>query len=1088
MNRSDIIRQRYNNIDLNTNIFCISNIYIHQNDKYNYKLWILGVSQYGHSVSVEITDYFPSFLMVCPDHISSFEDLDILRDEISESLYNEQGIRDMRILYMTKLVGFEGNDKVRMVHIECESISKFKQIVLICKKKGFHVYHDDIPHSLQFFHNSKLAYFDWVQIKDHVRPKQQINKKTSCNYEYACSYKDLNRLDISNTPPLLKMFLRLKCISRDGVMEKNPHYHPDSNRPFDRILCIGIGMSWCDDSKSDFCFQRVLTILPCQKSSDKNLIHYCKTEKELLLQFQEILKIFDPDDIFCFTDYYDPFKYIFNRMNRYNLPLTAVEKFIDLKPYVKKNKAEEISFYKLNTRTVFNIESALQKKVFLSIECYDLYTISMHKSIRKEPETLEHLIIDNTLPNKCLIDAPWKIVEFVVQDIDLLRKIDRDIYMRIEFSNISRVSFTETSDTICRGEQIRCWHKIIHECLYADVFINKEKLSSKELRFATNNRPPTYIEPEELSINIQFREKCKRELREKLEKYNKTVQSNSKSTTHQNGNINKFFIQKKASSLSDSDNEEEEENDFIGSIEKSLDGGSVLKSSPAFYKDDIITVLDLMSLYPSIIIGAFISYENVVYDSKYLDLPDFSYKTFAINRYETIVVAQRPGIIPQLLIKLLKERQNVKNKMKLEKDPFRKTAYDMEQNSLKIMCNATFGFMGAKKGFLPNRSLMFVVTGIGRYIQKISTDLVGRKYGLNVVYGDTDSIFVKLDYGMKNEKIELICEYANKKYEMDDYFKQLYNKSNVSSEDLSFSWNNVVKHYSNRKRDPLDITTFSHIHQIYAIFYLVSDKLSQEITASYPINLIMEFEAIATKCLMYDVKKCYAYLFMDEDNPSVIAKTKLTGTEAKKRDWCLWTRDILKGIFTRIHCDRESELEQFIEGELNKLVNHQIPIFKLKISKGYKDETKYKSDNLITLQLVKKIEQRTRMTVKPNSRLYFVIVEGDEKQFMRAEVPEYVEEHNLKLDYLYYLEKQFYKPVKKTLKFHSDLFDFDKMYNKFKQILMNQKNNVCNIMEKSDKKILRLEDILSNKRKNESKLPPTKKTKTNYDFKNFFKK
>ncbi len=209
------------------------------------------------------------------------------------------------------------------------------------------------------------------------------------------------------------------------------------------------------------------------------------------------------------------------------------------------------------------------------------------------------------------------------------------------------------------------------------------------------------------------------------------------------------------------------------------------------------------------------------------------------------------------------------------------------------------------------------------------------------------------------------------------------------------------------------------------------------------------------------------------------------GMEAKKRDWCRWVRHVLNGIIERCLTNRTNELEQFICSELDRLVEGRVPIEQLQISKCYEDELSYKTDTQANIQIAKKIKERTRLPVKVNSRHYFVIIRGNEKQYLRAEDPEYVKKHNLKIDYSYYLSKQFYNPVKKLLTFQSDLFDFNKIYQKYENIVNNMQNNVVSFEKAKTLKKITLSSLRSQIKKKNIVVKASKKP-TNKFLKRFF--
>ena len=103
-------------------------------------------------------------------------------------------------------------------------------------------------------------------------------------------------------------------------------------------------------------------------------------------------------------------------------------------------------------------------------------------------------------------------------------------------------------------------------------------------------------------------------------------------------------------------------------------------------------------------------------------------------------------------------RAAAKRKMKRAKDPFKKKAYDAEQWALKIMANAFYGYMGYSRARIYDLRIANAITSSGRDIIHKTKDVVENEHGFTVVYGDTDSVMVKLD----TEDMDSVRKISNK--------------------------------------------------------------------------------------------------------------------------------------------------------------------------------------------------------------------------------------------------------------------------------------------------------------------------------------
>ena len=165
-----------------------------------------------------------------------------------------------------------------------------------------------------------------------------------------------------------------------------------------------------------------------------------------------------------------------------------------------------------------------------------------------------------------------------------------------------------------------------------------------------------------------------------------------------------------------------------GSGEAPIEGGYVHSLDPGLY--DWVGVLDFTSMYPSIIIE-----NNICFTT--------------LNEKGTVVSptgvrfldkSVRVGLLPTILGNLMRERKEVKAKLKTEKDPDRREYYDRLQFAIKILMNAFYGVLASSFYRFTNPQIGASITAFAREnIKGIITQLESE--GTRVLYADTDSIF-----------------------------------------------------------------------------------------------------------------------------------------------------------------------------------------------------------------------------------------------------------------------------------------------------------------------------------------------------------
>jgi len=184
-----------------------------------------------------------------------------------------------------------------------------------------------------------------------------------------------------------------------------------------------------------------------------------------------------------------------------------------------------------------------------------------------------------------------------------------------------------------------------------------------------------------------------------------------------------------------------------------LKGACVLDPDVGFHEDPV-AVLDYASLYPSIMI-----YYNLSYDTLVLD------KDWALANQDKCDVMEngeifvkrgvQRGILALLERELGEQRTLAKGKMAAAaKGSVEAAIFNGMQNAMKIVMNSLYGSLGSAFAAVPCIQIAATITAMGRYNLLRARDYVHSNYcrltaqpaHLNavVVYGDTDSIFIKM--------------------------------------------------------------------------------------------------------------------------------------------------------------------------------------------------------------------------------------------------------------------------------------------------------------------------------------------------------
>lgn len=115
----------------------------------------------------------------------------------------------------------------------------------------------------------------------------------------------------------------------------------------------------------------------------------------------------------------------------------------------------------------------------------------------------------------------------------------------------------------------------------------------------------------------------------------------------------------------------------------------------------------------------------------------------AKRRYRFFKKEVHTGVIPTIIQSLLASRKRVKSEMALEKDPHQQIVLDKKQLAYKVSANSMYGAMGVRKGLLPLMPGAMCITYVGRSSIAEVADIIKNKWGGEIVYGDTDSNYVR---------------------------------------------------------------------------------------------------------------------------------------------------------------------------------------------------------------------------------------------------------------------------------------------------------------------------------------------------------
>ncbi len=301
-------------------------------------------------------------------------------------------------------------------------------------------------------------------------------------------------------------------------------------------------------------------------------------------------------------------------------------------------------------------------------------------------------------------------------------------------------------------------------------------------------------------------------------------------------------------------------------------GGHVFTSAPGLYHH--VVVLDFKSLYPTIIRTFFIDPLSLhVALHKEHDIEQQSEGTNTITTPSGHNFSSSEHILPEFLTKMMEQRELAKK----EKNS------NLSQ-AIKILMNSFYGVMGTTGCRFYHPDLPSAITETGQWILKTTASFL-RDKGYQVIYGDTDSVFVCL-----KEK-----DFINPE----------------STGNVLQGW--VNEHFNKKIRDEFG----------------VESKLEMEFEKHYT-----KFFLPAMRSTREGARKRYAGYMKD-------GNIEFKGLEVVRSDWTPLAKKFQSELFERFF--RDQELVQWIKDYINKLKNGDLDnllAYKKKLSRKAEEYTK----------------------------------------------------------------------------------------------------------------------------------------------------
>src|SRR5437879_3065432 len=250
-----------------------------------------------------------------------------------------------------------------------------------------------------------------------------------------------------------------------------------------------------------------------------------------------------------------------------------------------------------------------------------------------------------------------------------------------------------------------------------------------------------------------------------------------------------------------------------GRVEQ-IEGGYVHSLQPGLY--EWVISLDFRAMYPSLIIENNICFTTVS--------PAGTIESPTGAKFLSAEV--KKGLLPVILASLMKDRQEVRAKMREATDPQMKEFYDGLQAAIKVLMNAFYGVLASSFYRFNDPKVGASITAFARerikgIIGELETD------GVKVVYADTDSVFFQSPTPGLEPSLQFARKTAERfsrgriSMEVDKVYRSLFSHGRKKRYAGKVAWPTdgeiVVRGYEIRRTDAFDLQSEAQL--------LVFDKI-----------------------------------------------------------------------------------------------------------------------------------------------------------------------------------------------------------------------------------------------------------------------
>jgi len=760
--------------------------WIEQDIDRKYTVDVFGRLEDDRVAKVRLTGFKPYFYLRSEDGETSSSIYSYIGSAMTKEGKFLGGLKITQEAKLDAMRGFSGLSPIKVWKLTFNGIIMMKMVLKTLKSAKFgarqimleDIYEANLPPYIRLFHELDIAPASPISFEVD---EEEVSGDDNVDVSFTVEYTDITP-EPSAKVPLYIAGYDIETYSDSGNF-------PVSSNPADEIIQIGVSFRYTDDMLSSY--RRIVFVSgTCTPSKDASVEFVsCVNEKDLLNKFQECIRFENPDIIagyntFGFDDSYIADRCAYNRLI-FNIGRVEIDDW----------KTRGTTTYAHTEAKKFELASGTFAVRYIKVP--GRLAIDLLLSVRRE-QNLDSYKLDNVAAT-FLRDKVTKIERLDDLNVKVHTKTTRGLFV----GNLVRFDvMTNTTNPYREGEKfqvvekdakwfvVRSETQILHDLSPDDISklewcFGKDDTTAQEMfashRGSADDRAVIAkycIQDCDLVLTLMAKLDTLVNARGMADVCRVPIQyiflrgqgiKIFSAVVYQASKRNQIIMT---------------QDGYEG--DSSYEGAIVLPPKIGMYLDQPIPVLDFNSLYPSNMIAFNLSPDTLVYVKTFsangkkirqegpdgselvargYKIDEISYDTFGEDKAPSGRITcgfvqpntdpRTVGILPLTLDILLKKRKETRKLMETIEDESQKSVLNGLQLAYKVVANSVYGQCGSSTSPIRKLEVAACTTAAGRQRIRDAKMIVETEFGGEVIYGDTDSIFIKFATKDLAESIEL---------------------------------------------------------------------------------------------------------------------------------------------------------------------------------------------------------------------------------------------------------------------------------------------------------------------------------------------